>query len=149
MQELSPTVHFKKLADLDAPLWHKILSLRSAVFVVEQQCVYLDPDMIDLIATHAFIKDKDQVIGYARFFKHNTWHIGRVVTHPAQRRAGIASKIIRAIVAHVYALEKNPVIEMSAQAYLGPYYGKLGFNIHGVMYLEDGIPHVRMVYQPS
>ena len=36
------------VAELDAVTLYQILALRSAVFVVEQNCVYLDPDGRDL-----------------------------------------------------------------------------------------------------
>ncbi|MGH1436759.1 MAG: GNAT family N-acetyltransferase, partial [Lewinella sp.] len=34
----------------------------------------------------------------------------------------------------------------SAQAHLQGYYGSVGFSPVGEIYLEDGIPHVGMVY---
>ena len=36
------------VAELDAATLYRIVALRSAVFVVEQDCVYLDPDGRDL-----------------------------------------------------------------------------------------------------
>src|SRR5690242_13172537 len=41
-------VHVATLAELDAPTLYRILALRSEVFVVEQECVYLDQDGRDL-----------------------------------------------------------------------------------------------------
>jgi len=36
-------------------------------------------------------------------------------------------------------------IELSAQEYLLEFYKKLGFNPIGATYLEDGIPHRKMI----
>jgi ElaA protein len=35
-------------------------------------------------------------------------------------------------------------ISLSAQAHLQGYYGRYGFEVVGVEYLEDGIPHIGM-----
>ena len=39
--------------------------------------------------------------------------------------------------------------QIGAQDYLKNFYQKLGFNICSEMYLEDGIPHIDMRYQPK
>jgi len=38
-------------------------------------------------------------------------------------------------------------IKISAQSYLQRFYESLGFEIITEMYLEDGIPHLRMMYR--
>ena len=37
-------------------------------------------------------------------------------------------------------------IELSAQEYLISFYISLGFATQGETYLEDGIPHIKMIY---
>ena len=46
------------------------------------------------------------------------------------------------------SIDPKSEIELSAQLYLSKFYQSLGFVIHDSMYLEDGIPHLKMVYAP-
>ena len=39
------------------------------------------------------------------------------------------------------------LIELSAQKYLDKFYRDLGFYVEGEEYLEDGIPHQRMLLE--
>ena len=43
-----------RFAEIGARDWSEMLALRSRVFVVEQRCVYLDPDGLDVGAHHVF-----------------------------------------------------------------------------------------------
>ena len=52
--------------------------------------------------------------------------------------------------ASVEAIKKNydtNTIRISAQTYLKRFYNNLNFNEVGEEYLEDGIPHVAMIYK--
>lgn len=140
-------VHFKKLDELTAPQWHQILTLRAGAFVAEQHCIYQDPDEVDTWALHVFVSDEARIVCYARLYKHQSWHIGRVVTQQDMRSSGLASKVLGAILEHLERSEKTLEVELSAQVYLSPFYSGFGFRAVGSMYLEDGIPHVCMVYQ--
>ena len=40
-------------------------------------------------------------------------------------------------------------IEISAQKYLKDFYTDLGYEFTGSEYLEDGIPHIRMIKHQS
>ena len=40
---------------------------------------------------------------------------------------------------------KEKKIHISAQAYLKNFYKKFNFKVKGEEYLEDGIPHIKMV----
>lgn len=125
-------------------LWHDALLLRSAVFVSEQQCIYLDPDEIDKQSEHAFITHNNSLVAYARYFKiEGDGHIGRVITTAIQRGKGYGFIVVNELIKHHKSHSKGPII-ISAQAYLHDYYSKLGFQAKGNMYLEDGIPHIAM-----
>ena len=127
--------------------WHQIMALRSEVFVVELQCVYLDPDPRDLEATHLMRKEGDELIAYLRIIQSTAWHIGRIVVKGSQRNTGLGKRMVEQAIAHCTSTDANRSIEMSAQVYLCDFYRSLGFEAIGSMYLEDGIPHLRMVYQ--
>jgi len=68
---------------------YSILQLRSEVFVVEQNCVYLDIDLKDKKALHLMGKTNNQLVAYARLFRPNDYFenasIGRVVIQPKYR----------------------------------------------------------------
>jgi ElaA protein len=121
-----------------------ILKLRSDVFVVEQSCVYPDIDDRDVEpdAQHLWIEDADGVIAYLRMLAGppaGTWRIGRVVTAERARNEGHASDLVR----RALAVTQGPVV-LAAQSYLVDWYTRLGFQVDGAEFLDDGIPHTPM-----
>lgn len=133
---------------------YQILALRNEVFIIEQDCPYLDVDGKDQSAWHVMVNENEQLKGYARilppgeYFKE--WGIGRVVVERTARRSGIARKIMLECLQYIQA--KNPafvnprsdMIKVSAQTYLDNFYSSLGFVKTGEEYLEDGLPHQAM-----
>ena len=144
-------IYLKSFKELSTTELYKILQLRNEVFVVEQNCVYQDADGKDLKALHLFIKNQEDIIAYLRIFKPGDYFkhasIGRVVTHPSYRGKNFGKQIMqKAIDIITNDLQEN-TIEISAQTYLKKFYNDLGFQETGNEYLEDGIPHVRMIYK--
>ena len=137
---------FNKIETTD---WHGILKLRSEIFVLEQACVFVDPDVQDKSSLHLFVKSGHEIVGYARAFKDEIWHIGRIISDRNHREKGMASALLNSSIQHITSKEKDPIIELSAQVYLSDYYTSKSFKPSGKMYLEDGIPHLRMVYSPN
>lgn len=132
---------------------YDILSLRNEIFIVEQKCNYKDCDYNDQNAYHLFSKDEDQIISYLRIFQKcpiaDSFQIGRVLVKKEYRNQKIAQKIMaKAIEFLIKDLGKNE-IEISAQAYLINFYTGLGFEKISEEYLEDNIPHIKMVYKNS
>ena len=128
-----------------------ILKLRSEVFVVEQECAYLDADGKDEMAIHIFLNDKENCNAYARILDSGHYYddyvcIGRVVIHPNQRGNHLAYKLIAQSLK--ICSEKYPLkpIKISAQKHLQHFYEKCGFQYQGENYLEDGIPHCAMYH---
>ena len=80
----------KRFDGLTADELYDILALRSAVFVVEQRCPYLDIDGADRRAIHVFFRDADGIQAYLRVLEAGVVSeevsIGRVVA--ARRRCG-------------------------------------------------------------
>lgn len=131
-------------AQLDARTLYGILALRAAVFVVEQDCVYLDPDGRDLEpdARQLWIEQDGVVTATLRLLRDadGTARIGRVATTPGARGAGLAAALLRR------ALELVPeaTVVLGAQRYLEHWYAQFGFVRDGADYDEDGIPHLPM-----
>ena len=128
---------------------YQILRLRIEVFVVEQDCVYQDIDNKDQKALHVLgIKD-NSVVAYTRIFKPGDYFenasIGRVVVARDQRQYGYGKAIMKTSLQTIEARFPKVSVEISAQSYLLKFYSELGFRPVGEEYLEDGIPHTRMV----
>ena len=140
----------KTFYELDTKDLYQILRLRSEVFVVEQDCVYQDIDNKDQNAIHLYYKENDQIVGYTRIFKAGDYYenpcIGRVVVSKKERGKDLGKKIMIDSIEYIKQNIKGEKIELSAQKYLDKFYRDLGFYKIGEDYLEDGIPHQRMLF---
>ncbi len=138
------------LDELNARETLEILRLRSEVFVVEQQCVYNDPDPWDDGAVHVRGFHDKHFAAYARVLAPGTRFaeasIGRVLTSPQVRGRGFGQELMRFCVQLSVQRFECTRIRISAQQYLLKFYTELGFLVDGKGYDEDGIPHVEMVY---
>ena len=143
--------YIKKFEELSVDEIYNILKLRSSVFVVEQNCVYQDLDNKDKQAIHLFIEQDQEIIAYTRIFKKGDYYvnnpsIGRVVVKKSQRGKELGKEIMIRSIKYIKENIEEEKIELSAQKYLDKFYNKLGFYRVGEDYLEDGIPHQRMLY---
>lgn len=144
-------IKIKKFNALTIEELYSILNLRSEVFVVEQNCVYQDIDGKDQASYHVFIKQKEVVIAYLRIVgpstsAYNAPSIGRVVVAKQHRKQGYAIAIMLKAIDFVYEEMQEDTIVISAQQYLVDFYKSLGFILSGDGYLEDGIPHIKMIH---
>ena len=139
----------KTFYELNNQELYQILRLRSEVFVVEQDCVYQDLDNKDQISIHIFQKKKNVIVAYTRIFKSGDYYknasIGRVVVLKKYRGKELGKKIMIYSINYIKNNLKGEKIELSAQKYLDKFYKELGFYKTGEDYLEDGIPHQRMI----
>lgn len=136
-------------ADLGVQRLYDLLALRSEVFVVEQQCVFLDIDGLDRHTWHLLGEaDDNRLQAYARLIppglKGDDALIGRVVTSPTARGHGAGRALMHEALAHCERLWPGQAITLHAQAHLEPFYASFGFRPVGNHYMEDGIPHVEM-----
>ncbi len=136
-----------RFADLDPGDLYDILRLRSEIFVVEQDCVFLDLDGRDTEddALHLWVRDDRGVVAAVRLLDPGTARasIGRVVTRIDARSTGVASALMTEAV-DVLDRSGAPTIHLGAQAHLADWYGRFGFDVSGPGYDEDGIAHVPM-----
>ena len=129
-------------------LYH-ILQLRCEVFIVEQNCPYLDPDGKDFKSHHLMGSMDGNLVAHARLVKPGVSYqevsIGRVVTSPKYRRGGYGIELMNEAISQIeYVYGKVP-IRIGAQAYLKKFYESFGFVDLNEPYLEDGIPHLIML----
>lgn len=132
---------------------YELLKLRQRVFVVEQACAYLDADGRDPDALHLLGHDADgRLVAVLRVFPPDPTGravIGRVVTAPEVRGAGVGTALMREGLRRVRTAFGPVPIHLSAQAHLAGWYRSLGFEVSGPGYDEDGIPHLPMDRPPG
>jgi ElaA protein len=139
----------QKFDDLNPSDLYELLTLRSAVFVVEQQCVFLDMDNKDQQSWHLLGKINNQLVAYTRLLPaglaYGSCSIGRVVTAAAVRRTGVGKLLMEESIKYCEKLFGRGTIEIGAQLYLEKFYQSFGFIREGEIYLEDGIEHIHMI----
>ncbi|MEJ6488544.1 GNAT family N-acetyltransferase [Leucobacter sp. USCH14] len=136
------------VSDMPASTLYQLAALRQAVFVVEQNCVYLDLDGRDLEAGSMQIWAEDSsgmIAATVRILQEEAGDprgrsIGRVVTAPMWRGRGVAAVLLEAAIEQCAG---HP-IALHAQSHLVDWYARFGFTPSGAEYLEDGIPHTPM-----
>ncbi|MBS1634609.1 MAG: GNAT family N-acetyltransferase [Bacteroidetes bacterium] len=129
---------------------YELLKLRSEVFVVEQNCVFLDMDDKDQEALHVLGFDGKRLVAYTRLLapghSYPEASIGRVVSHPSARGMNYGREIMQYSIQHILKQYQTDQIVISAQLYLKRFYSELGFVAEGEVYPEDDIPHIKMRY---
>ncbi len=139
----------KKFEELSVDELYAILQLRNEVFVVEQDCVYMDTDNKDQRSYHFMGWDNAKLAAYTRIippgivFPESS--IGRVVTSPAMRKKGLGRELMERSIEQVRSMYGNSPIRIGAQVYLLSFYKSFGFNSDGNTYIEDGIEHIEML----
>ena len=139
----------KKFSDLTPEELYAILRLRSEVFVVEQNCVFLDMDNKDHSSHHLMGWQGADLVAYTRIvppgISYVEFSIGRIVTSPTVRKQGIGRVLVSKSIDLAYTLHGEGVIRIGAQYYLRGFYESFGFRKAGEIYLEDGIQHIEML----
>lgn len=137
----------KSFQELTLDELYEIIKIRSAVFVVEQNCVYQDLDGVDQDAYHVFLRENGEIVGYLRVVdkgkRLDEVSVGRVIS--LKRRQGIGGKLMRAGLAVAKEKFGADKVMVGAQTYAIPFYESVGFRVISEEYLEDGIPHVYML----
>jgi ElaA protein len=128
---------------------YRAMTLRQQVFVVEQNCVYLDADGHDPVSIHGLGEVGEGLVAYARVLPpgvtFGTPSIGRLVTAPAARSWGLGRPLMQQAIAESERRYPGQPITIGAQLYLRAFYESLGFEVVGEPYDEDGIMHVDMI----
>ena len=140
---------FAPFDELGAREVHDILQARSAVFVVEQDCVFQDMDGADPASWHLYASRGGEIAAYCRLvpagLKFAEPSIGRVITAAAVRRTGLGRELMREALARADGLWPGRALRIGAQLHLERFYGEFGFARASEPYDEDGIPHIEML----
>lgn len=139
----------KKFTELNVHELYEIMTLRSEVFVVEQNCVYLDADGKDEKSFHFYAVSNGSIAAYARLLPPNLSFaqasIGRVLTASDQRRKGLGKLLMQKCIEKTLDLFDTTSIKIGGQLYLKSFYENLKFQQCSEVYDEDGIPHIEMI----
>ena len=142
---------FDALAPRDV---YDFLALRSEVFVVEQECPFMDADGLDSRAWHLLGRAgaselAPSLLAYLRLLdpgvKYFEPSIGRVIARASQRRIGLGRVLMQEGLARAAAVWPGSAIRIAAQQRLEAFYVSLGFTSVGAPYIEDGIDHIEML----
>lgn len=129
---------------------YNILKARCEVFIVEQNCPYLDTDSLDFDSIHIFAVQGGEIAAYCRITPKGTRFsevsIGRIITTAGFRGMGLGKELMRRAIDYIAETEEKS-IRISAQAYLKGFYESFGFRVVSDEYLEDDIPHLEMLFQ--
>ena len=128
---------------------YDLLKVRSEIFVLEQNCVYLDIDGKDKLALHLIGEYDGKVVAYARLFdsgiSFDNASIGRVVVDANYRDRKWGHDLMREAISAIKSNFGKDKITIGAQLYLKKFYESHGFIQTSEMYLEDDIPHIEMI----
>lgn len=139
-------------SELSLQQLYDMMVLRQEVFVVEQDCPYLDADGKDYDSYHLMGYKGDKLVTYTRLVPRGISYekyvsIGRVVNSKLIRGTGAGKELMQQSIAYCKRMWPQEAIKISAQCYLLKWYGELGFKPVGEEYLEDDIPHHAMILE--
>ena len=146
MEVIATTKAFQELTPFEV---YAILRLRSEVFVVEQNCVFLDADNKDQACYHLMLHNQNELVAYARLVPAGVsfaeMSIGRIITSPITRGTGMGKILMQHAITQMKKLFGNGPIRIGAQLYAIGFYENFGFEATGSIYDEDGIDHIEMI----
>jgi ElaA protein len=140
--------HWNALEQMGPGLLYDLLAFRESIFVVEQNCAYLELDGLDKTALHLLMLEDQKVVACLRLLppdeREIRVRIGRVAVSAEWRMCGLAAVMMQRAMDKVISDYPGSGIFLHAQSYLQAFYLSLGFQVCGPEFLEDGIPHIPM-----
>lgn len=127
--------------------WHDgeplLRAVREAVFIREQAIPpELEWDGVDDQCRHALVlSSQGEAIGCGRIMANG--HIGRIAVLPKWRKQKVGTAIVEALLDYARANDYAQV-DVDAQTYAVPFYRSFEFNEEGEVFLDAGLPHIKM-----
>ena len=144
---------WKSFSTLTKQELYELLNLRQQVFVVEQDCPFIDADFKDQDCDHLLAYQNTELVGYLRVSmpgkRYEGPEIGRVLTKQSIRREGVGKTLTTEAIDFCARKYPNYNIGISAQYRLLNFYQDFGFTSIGEIYLEDDIDHIKMTLSPT
>lgn len=140
---------WRRYSELSPPEIYAMFAARQAVFIVEQNCPYLDLDGKDLDAWHLIGWSGAEVAAYLRLLAPGVSYaepsLGRIITTKIGRGNGLGRELVARGLDKAHELYPTLPVRIGAQAHLHKFYGSFGFAQASEPYDEDGIPHIEML----
>lgn len=127
--------------------WHDgeplLKSVREAVFIHEQGVpAELEWDGLDEGCRHALaLSNKGEAIGCGRMLASG--HIGRIAVLPKWRKQKVGTAIMEALLDYARTHDYKQV-DVDAQTYAVPFYRNFDFVEQGDVFMDAGLPHIKM-----
>ena len=140
---------FNDFSELTLETLYDIMRLRQEVFILEQNCPYLDADGKDIHSYHLLGYVDSELVAYLRLVKpgisYDELSFGRILTSKKIRGNGVGKILMEEGIKQSKIIYGNIPNRISAQKYLKKFYNEFGFKETNKEYLEDGIPHIEMI----
>lgn len=127
--------------------WHDgeplLRSVREAVFIREQGILpELEWDGLDDHCRHILVlSGQGEAIGCGRMLADG--HIGRIAVLPKWRNHKVGTAIVEAMLDYARA-HGYPQVDVDAQVYAVPFYHRFEFIEEGKVFMDAGLPHIKM-----
>lgn len=138
-------LRIKLTTDLSSQTYQDALSLRKAIFVVEQQ-VPLELEIEnEELCTHFVLYEDNIPQSTVRLFQKNStdYKVQRMAVVASARKKGYGREIMLFAEDYVKKMAGTRII-LGAQIQAIPFYEKLGYKVFGDEYLDAGIKHFDM-----
>ena len=125
---------FKLFSELSINELYAMMALRQEVFIIEQDCPYMDADGKDQKSHHLLGYSLDgNLVAYLRLVQpgisYKEVSFGRIVTSKKVRRKGVGKQLIEEGIRQSELLYGRVANRISAQSYLTPFYKNLVLNV--------------------
>jgi len=139
----------KSFQELTNDELYEILQVRTAIFVVEQKCAYLEVDGKDKLAYHLFKKENEKIIAYLRVLpkgiSYREASLGRIIVKQAQRGTGLGRELVARGIDFLENELHEKTIKIQAQSRLQTFYESFGFRPISDIYSDEGLFYVDML----
>lgn len=144
------TTLIKEYSELTTDELYEILKHRCLIYVVEQNCNYLDMDDKDKNAKHIMILDDGKLVGYIRVMAAGVAYpeasFGRLTVKKEYRGLKLGRQLVEIAMDILLNQMGETEVKIQAQSYLEEFYKMFGFKSQGDYFMDCGIKHIYMTY---
>ena len=136
---------YKFFDELTVRELYEIVRARTEIFLLEQNIICQDFDGVDYDSLHCFLEDDGKVIAYLRAYRAEggAVKVGRVLS--LTHGIGHGTRLMKEAMPVIYEKFGCDKIELDAQKKAEEFYKRLGFKTVSEVFMEEGLPHVKMV----
>ncbi len=124
---------------------YEIARARTEVFLLEQKIICQDLDGVDYDSLHCFLEEDGKVLAYLRAYHIHGGEvkIGRVLS--TTHGVGLGRRLMEQSFEVICEKLGSTKMTVNAQKRAEGFYQKMGFKTVSPVFLEEDIPHVKMV----